>query len=436
MKKIKNLFGIFFLTFLFICTVPTVVETVSWLKEYYFQRYDSTMRKYNTRYYQPAEIINRSVYARQKEVLSQTFPSKEKDYSPAYIWKKICQALLSLPERKNFEEQLVEAFPFRIIFTEISMAFRKTIGMKVPVEYSRHYLRPDGSFGLLPIEENQSFPLERIFNAEKSARKVKAEFHVVVRPNNIPNVYTGNYRGLPDHYTRHLNSRIRQLEKAGISVWDMRKQWEQLPNRSGLFFRTDHHWNVYGALEGARILAAMLNENYRLDYDLKRFDPRYFQKIRFKNIFLGSGGKTLTIEYAEDAKTEDFDILLPAFKTDFSLYTSSKYFNRGDFSVFLFPDKWNYNFYQTNPYAIWLNGDEAEVRIVNHLIPQRKRKKILFIKDSFSISMIPYLALQTGEIYMVDPRERNDAKIQKIIEREKPDFVLWGFSLITLMNWN
>ena len=50
--------------------------------------------------------------------------------------------------------------------------------------------------------------------------------------------------------------------------------------------------------------------------------------------------------------------------------------------------------------------------------------------------MIPYLALQTGEIYMVDPRGRNDAKIQKIIEREKPDLVLWGFSLITLMNRN
>ena len=436
MKKIKDLFGIFFLTFLFICTVPTVGEIVSWLKEYYFQRYDSTMRKYNTRYYQPAEIINKSVYARQKEVLFWTFPSKEKDYSSAYIWKKICQSLLSLPERTNFEEQLVQAFPFRIIFTEISMAFRKIIGMKVPVEYSRHYLRPDGSFGLLPIEENQGFPLERIFNAEKNARKVKAKFHVVVRPNNIPNVSTGNYRGLPDHYTRHLNSRVRQLEQAGISVWDMRKQWDQLPNRNGLFFRTDHHWNVYGALEGARILAAMLNENYRLDYDLKGFDPRYFQKIRFKNIFLGSGGKTLTIEYAEDAKTEDFDILVPAFKTDFSLYTSSKYYNRGDFSVFLFIDNWNYNFYQTNPYAIWLNGDEAEVRIVNHLIPQGKRKKILFIKDSFSISMIPYLALQTGEIYMVDPRGRNDAKIQKIIEREKPDLVLWGFSLITLMNRN
>ncbi len=436
MKKIKDLFGIFFLTFLFICTVPTVGKIVSWLKEYYFQRYDSTMRKYNTRYYQPAEIINKSVYARQKEVLSWTFPSKEKDYSSAYIWKKICQSLLSLPERTNFEEQLVQAFPFRIIFTEISMAFRKIIGMKVPVEYSRHYLRPDGSFGLLPIEENQGFPLERIFNAEKNARKVKAKFHVVVRPNNIPNVSTGNYRGLPDHYTRHLNSRVRQLEQAGISVWDMRKQWDQLPNRNGLFFRTDHHWNVYGALEGARILATMLNKNYRLDYDLKGFDPRYFQKIRFKNIFLGSGGKTLTIEYAEDAKTEDFDILVPAFKTDFSLYTSSKYYNRGDFSVFLFIDNWNYNFYQTNPYAIWLNGDEAEVRIVNHLIPQGKRKKILFIKDSFSISMIPYLALQTGEIYMVDPRGRNDAKIQKIIEREKPDLVLWGFSLITLMNRN
>ena len=247
MKKIKQLFGIFFLAFLFICTVPTVSETVSWLKDFYFRQYDKTMRKFNTRYYPPEEIINKSFHERQKEVLFWTFPAKEKDYSSAYIWKKICQSLLSLPEQKQFEEQLVKVFPFRIIFTEISMAFRKIIGMKVPVEYSRHYLRPDGSFGLLPIKADQCFPLEYIFNVEKYARKVKAKFHVVVRPNNIPNASTGNYRGLPNYYTSVLNSRIRQLEQAGISVWDMRKQWDQLPNRSRLFFRT-------GPLRGCRSL--------------------------------------------------------------------------------------------------------------------------------------------------------------------------------------
>lgn len=436
MKKIKSLFGIFFLTFLFICTVPAIGATINWLKEYYFRQYDKTMRKYNTRYHKPAVIVNKSLYERQKEILFLTFPLKEKDYAAAYVWEKICQSLLSLPQQKNFEDQLVKAFPFRIIFTEISMAFRKIIGMKVPVEYSKHYLRPDGSLGILPPKDNQYYPLEYIFDAEKTARKVKAKFHMVVRPNNIPDAAAGNYRGLPNHSNRLLNSRIRQLEQAGISIWDMRKQWDQLPDRSRLFFRTDHHWNVYGALEGAKILATMLNENYRLDYDIKGFDPRYFQKIRLKNIFLGSGGKALTIEYAEDEKPEDFDILLPVFKTDFSLYSPTKYYNRGDFSVFLFTDHWNYNVYQANPYAIWLYGDAAEVRIVNHLIPQGKRKKMLFIKDSFCISMIPYLALQTAEIYMVDPRSRNVAGIQKIIEREKPDFVFWCFSLITSMKWN
>lgn len=180
----------------------------------------------------------------------------------------------------------------------------------------------------------------------------------------------------------------------------------------------------------------MLNENCRLDYDLKGFDPRKFQKISLRNIFLGSGGKILTTAYAEPAKVEDFDILLPAFKTDFSLYNSKKYYERGDFSIFLFLAHWNYNFYQTNPYAVWLNGDVEEIKIVNHLIPPGKRKKMLFIKDSFGNSMIPYLALQTGEIYMVDPRSRNIEKIKKIIEREKPDFVFWCFSLIMLMQWN
>ena len=60
---------------------------------------------------------------------------------------------------------------------------------------------------------------------------------------------------------------------------------------------------------------------------------------------------------------------------------------------------------------------------------------MLFIKDSFSDSLLPYLALQTREIVLVDPRERNGMKIRQIIQREKPDFVFWIYSLIMPLKW-
>lgn len=188
MNKIKAFFGIFFLTFLFVCSVPTICKTVSWMKVYYFRQFDMTMQKYYTRYFKPAAETDESLYAPQKQILFWKLPWKEKDYSADYICIKICQSLLSLPEQKEFEKQLSEAFPFRIVFSEISMAFRKLVGMKIPIEYSRHYLRPDGSLGLLPLTNQQYFPLKRIFDTENTARKVNAEFHVVIRPHNIPDV--------------------------------------------------------------------------------------------------------------------------------------------------------------------------------------------------------------------------------------------------------
>ena len=312
------------------------------------------------------------------------------------------------------------------------MAFRKLIGMKIPIEYSRHYLRPDGSLGILPMNDGNFYPLDNISNVKTAAEKVNAKFHVVVRPENCMDDNSEIYFGLRDPSNNLLDTRVRQLERSGISVWDMRTQWNRLPNRSRYFFRTDHHWNVYGALKGAEILASMLNEKYQLDYNIRKFDPDSFLKISLENIYLGSSGKILTSEYAG---TEDFEILFPAYETDFTLRHSKKYCDRGDFSIFLFTRYWTFNVYKYNLYVFWLDGDMPEVRIINHQIPKEKGKKLLFIKDSFSDSLLPYLALQTREIVLVDPRSRNGMKIQKIIQREKPDFVFWIYSLILPLKW-
>ena len=436
MKKVNYLFSAVFLILLFSCSIPVICQSVYWLRNYYSTQYDEIMRKYMTRLYDPADTAADPAYPDLKKNLDPKFPSKTKKYSNSRIVHKVFKIML--PGQKDFEDQLVSAFPFRVIFSEISMAFRKSIGMKRPIEFSGHYLRPDGSLGIVPMPADKTdlYPIENILSAGEAAKEVNARFHVVVRPDNILDEKTEIYPGLRDDSDLLVDRRVRKLEQAGVSVWDMRPQWNRRSDRSELFFRTDHHWNVYGALEAAAILASMLRNNYHLDYDLNGFDRSKFYTLRLKHIFLGSSGKSLTAEYPGNSELDDMDILLPAYKTDFSLWNSRKFYDRGDFSIFLFDRHWKYDPYKTNPYAIWLDGDVAEVRIVNHQIPPDKGKKMLFIKDSYSISMLPYLALQTREIIMIDPRSRDSKKIQEIIRKEKPDFVFWIFTLTGLLTWN
>lgn len=430
MRKINFLFSVFFLTLLFLCAVPTVCGTFNWLREYYLRQYDEVMRKYRTVYSKPADSRLEPAYQETKKSLDEKFPSKTKPASASRTAEKFLQRLL--PEKKEFEDALVSVFPFRIVFSETAMGFRKFIGMQRPVEYSRQYLRPDGTLGLLPEKPGRFYPLKAILDTEKAAKEVNAKFHVVVRPAKPADLSPS----LPDRSGLLIDRRIRELERSGISVWDMRSLWDRLPNRTDLFFRTDHHWNVYGAVAGAKILASMLRQEYHLDYDLNVFSPDSFQKISAQKIFLGSIGKVLTAAYVKNGSLDDFDMLVPGYETDFTVQNSRRYCERGDFSIFLSDRCWKYDPYNATPYGIWLDGDVPVVRIINHKIPPDKGKKMLFVKDSFASSMLPYLALQTREIIMIDPRSRSMKKIWNIIREEKPDFVFWIYSLVLSFEWN
>lgn len=427
MKKIKLLYSAFFLLFLFICAVPTIIQTLYWLRDFYREQYNEVMLNHKTEMNRPNELAAARHAPSPEKKRNSIKQSKRPKSSTFRMVKKIIRKML--PEQKEFEEQLVSVFPFRIIFSEISMAFRNFMGMKFPIENSRYYLRPNGTLGMMPVAAAELYPLERILNMKKAAEKVHARFQVIARPDNRMNADVEIYTGIHDLSDTILDNRIQGLKRYGLTVWDMRTEWNKLPDRQKLFFQTDHHWNVYGALQGARILASMLNENCQLDYDLREFDLRQFQCFRLKNIFLGSIGNNLTIEYVSTAGMEDFDILLPVRKTDFTLINSKNHYARGDFSIFLFKRHWKYDPYRAAVHNTWLNGDMAAVKIINHGIPKEKGRKLLFIKDSYCNSMIPYLALQTREIVMLDPRYQSDKKMQENIEKEKPDWVLWIYAL-------
>ena len=94
---------------------------------------------------------------------------------------------------------------------------------------------------------------------------------------------------------------------------------------------------------------------------------------------------------------------------------------QGDFSILLDYSKINYNAYHANPFAAFSYSDRPFIRIVNNKITEGK--KIIVIKDSYSNAMVPFLALQTKEIILLDPRHYPDKKILKAIEEEKPDIL-------------
>ena len=65
--------------------------------------------------------------------------------------------------------------------------------------------------------------------------------------------------------------------------------------------------------------------------------------------------------------------------------------------------------------------------IRNNLIPEGK--KILILRNSFSCVITPFLALQAGELHIIDDREGDypsgeKVNIENYIVTEKPDYVI------------
>ena len=172
---------------------------------------------------------------------------------------------------------------------------------------------------------------------------------------------------------------------------------------STLYYRTDHHWTTRTAFWAAGEIAAALG------LDASALDIGRFKSENYETFFLGSEGKRCGRLYCEP---DDLEILIPQFSTDFSVFPFADpgKASRGEFADDISP-------YQNNAYTVFLGGDESRT-IVNHMLPDGVH--IVCIKDSFTNSMAPFLALLCGQIDLIDPR--NDTQpLDSVLSEQKPD---------------
>ncbi len=428
MKKINCFFTCFFLIFLILSAVPTVISSANWQKRYWLRLHDKIMKKYSTRVYAPRRRLG-SPYRGSPAGSAAKLPSSCKKSGRLEPFFDFIRELL--PEQKAFENYLIAMFPLREHFSEFNMAVKRMAGMKQPVEYQPSVLLPDHSLCKI-IWQERTRP-EDVLAYQKASREVNAEFFYLVRPISTSSV-NGTYEiypGLFDYVNQHISDSIKLLEKMQIPYLDLRVcmgQFTQNAEFKKFFFKGDHHWKVDGALLAAKLTAAYMNRHCGTKYDLRFFDPDIFHRVRYKDIFIGSQGRQLSLAYLSGK--EDFDILYPDYKTDFTFENSSRMFSvRGNFSILLFQKYNHHNSYHTDSYAAFMRGFHGDSRITNHLIDRKHGKKLLIINDSFARAMAPYLALQTREIVLLEPRTIECKDIVKYIRREKPDIVFDMFLL-------
>lgn len=435
-NKVHHAFALFFVIFLAVSSFPVLFTIIQNARSKALQGYDQWLKNRNIEVTQPTKAI-KSPYG---EELPETPPVVQ---PPRKGWANsrftIIRQLktfkkLMLPERKHIEQLAINTFPFRDEFSTFNMAFKYHLGMRMPIEKDSVLLLPNKKMAR-KLFFSPAFSQEetnKLLELKKLCDENNINFFVVFRPfeQGFHHDYSEPYKGLILNYGQKLAQRVAQLEKLGIKTFKLYEAMRsKIPEDQWLnyWYMTDHHWNVDGALVGGKLIADYLNRNCGTAYDLNYFDPDTYIRKRWKEVFIGSFGKKLSLNYA-DGKKDDFDILYPRFDTDFTFEMPMQNFRKqGDFSILLDYSKINYNAYHANPFDAFSYSDKPFTRIVNNKIPEGK--KIIVIKDSYNRPMIAYFALQTKEIIMLDPRFYPQKKIMETIDKEKPDILFIMYSV-------
>lgn len=335
--------------------------------------------------------------------------------------------------RQKYEDIIVKEYPFRYEFSTMNGSFKHLLGMRVPYSEAAAVVQRPDRRSVSSVYCGDSVPsTEQLRSYKATADQLNIPFLLVIHPAQCGLTDETLHYGLMPKDNAVIDSILNDLQQQhNFTVYDQRKDFVRQGFRhEDIYYRGDHHWNVQGALAGAGFLAKYLNENYGMDYQMQYFDKSLYHKEIFRNTSLGSLGKKLTAAYTDGL--EDFEIYHPAWKTRFTVeYIRRKYRKEvtetravtGDFRIAMIDYSSLFgNPHESNLYGMFLSADNYFVRIVNHDYPDGK--KILFIKDSFANAMLPYLALQTKEIILLD--ERHTGKdIDMILRREKPDLIVY-----------
>ncbi len=206
-----------------------------------------------------------------------------------------------------------------------------------------------------------------------------------------------------------------------VDVLELREELHKAElNHHNLFFKTDHHWKLETGMWVAGLIANRLNEKYQFDISEIFFQPENYQFTVYKDAFLGSQGKKISLSRA---KPEDFTLIHPNFPTDITLDIPLIDLNQtGDFDIVYDKSRLgNKNYYKDNLWAVYFYGDKPITTIINNT--NHEGKRILMIGDSLDNAIIPFLALGVEQIDSIDLRHYNDS-LHELIANGDYDIVI------------
>ncbi|MFU0831368.1 MAG: DHHW motif protein [Oscillospiraceae bacterium] len=187
----------------------------------------------------------------------------------------------------------------------------------------------------------------------------------------------------PNHDQREEFEELKQAVGPHVKVVDVFSELS-LSTGHDYYFKTDHHWNTYGAYVGYEALSRAMGFSCvpQSAFEYKTVPQPFFGTLYSKAVNTWQKPDTLILPYP---KSDTSLTQIIGKKTLPGIYRE-QYLEKKD------------------KYSVYLGGNPSVTVVKN---PEAKGGTLLLLKDSFANSMIPYLSQNFSEIHMIDLRYYN-----------------------------
>ncbi len=283
-----------------------------------------------------------------------------------------------------------------------------------------------------PDRIETAFFSESVNNFNYYLEKLQIPFAFILNPTKINKFSNSLPEGLIDYSNDNGDAFLKDLKEKNIKYLDLREYFPKDENEYlNLFFKTDHHWKPQGGLFAAQLIAEYITQEFPF-FSGQVIDHSSFYTEIPDIPYLGSQGIRAGLGYTSP---EDFYFLKTAntIQLTVEVPNNNKSYT-GLFNTIMF----DYNIlnnsasiYNNKLYTGYLYDGRPEIILKNVTIPHKS--KILWLRDSSSLVLLPALSLSFSEIRVIDLRTF-DGSIKKLIESYKPDLVLcvYGVSQLEL----
>ncbi len=324
----------------------------------------------------------------------------------------------------EFEERYNAEFPMRTGFINLNGIMARALQKR---ELNEVYKLKNGYLGVSVEQAELEWRAERVaqLNRYLSENGIEMSYVEIPSKESMPDAFLPD--GIMDYSKQNAENMLGLLRGRDIDVLDLRKLISDNMTMEEAFFRTDHHWKPETAFWAAGQMMAYLNQRYGVIYDAALCDLSNYHVDIYPNYFLGSRGKRTGAWYAG---VDDFTVIHPKFETHMTTFFPSGNVERTgtfldaniDFD-YLVPKDW----FGKIAYCTYVGGDFPVVVHTN--APALTDKRILVLKDSFSLPLQTFLSVHFPRIDVLDLRHYKNERLIDYIMRAKPDIVLLCYAI-------